>query len=174
VAVTLAAASVLPGEPHDSLKPRAATPTIATHERTLEPLLALWAVAALLLLPAHLLWRRRGRAVAAPAIGPVTPAELPVIRWAEAGEPRAVVGAAVERLRDLIASRVPEAGTDLDTEVCLAVVAGSRPGWPLTELGDLLRALDEARFGSGPDVDALAMNRWAGELERRLIGAGPA
>ncbi len=173
VTVTLAATSVLPGGPRDSLKPQAATPTIATHERSLEPLLALWALAALLLLPAHLLWRRRGRPTAAAPIGPVAPAELPVVRWAEAGEPRAVVGATVERLRGLIASRVPEAGTDLDTEACLAVVAESRPAWPLGELEDLLRALDEARFAYGPDVDALGMNRWAGDLERRLAGAGP-
>ena len=172
--VTLAAASVLPGGPHDTLKPKAATPTIATHEHSLEPLLALWALAALLLLPAHLLWRRRGRTASVVPIGPVGSPELPVIRWAEAGEPRAVVGATVERLRSLIASRVPEARTELDTEACIVVLAESRPGWPLAELADLLRALDEARFAHGPDVDALGMNRWAGELEGRLAGAGPA
>jgi hypothetical protein len=172
--VTLTAASVLPGGPHDTLKPQAATPTIATHEHGLEPLLALWALTALLLLPAHLLWRRRGRVLAVAPIGPVAPPELPMIRWAEAGEPRAVVGATVERLRGLIASRAPEARTELDTDACLAVLAESRPGWPLAEVGDLLRALDEARFAHGPDVDALGMNHWAGELEGRIAGVGPA
>jgi len=60
----------------------------------------------------------------------------------------------------------------MDTEACLAVLARRRPAWPLAELGDLLRALDEARFAHGADVDAVAMNRRAGELEQRINGAG--
>lgn len=174
MAVTLTAASVLPGGPRDTLKPEPATPAIGLRERTLKPLLALWALAALLLLPAHLLWRRRGRAGVVAPIGPDASPELPVVRWAEAGEVRVVVGATVESLRGVIASRVPEARTELDTEACLAVLAATRPAWPLVEVADLLRALDEARFGQGTDVDALDMYRRAGELEGRLAGAGPA
>ncbi|HTC24618.1 MAG TPA: hypothetical protein VK688_09660 [Gemmatimonadales bacterium] len=170
--VTLTAQSVLPGGSHDSLKPRPPTPTITLHERSLEPLLALLAVAALLLIPAHLLWRRRGRASTLTRVGPAAPAQPPIQRWAEAGEPRAVIGATVEHLRGLIASEVPKAGTELDTEACLAVLAEAKPAWPLAELADLLRALDEARFAQGADVDALGMHRQAGDLQRRLgLGA---
>lgn len=168
--VTLTAGSVLPGGPRDTLAPQAAAPAVATHEHTLKPLLALWALAALVLVPVHLWWRRRGRAPAVPPVGPAGSPELPVVRWAEAGEPRAVVGATVERLRDLIAGQIPDARPDLDTEALLAVVAGARPDWPVAELGDLLRALDEARFAHGPEIDALGMHQWAGELEGRLAG----
>ncbi len=168
MATTLTAASVLPGGPHDSLKPQPPTATVATHEHRLAPLLALWALAAIVLVPAHLWWRRRGRPPVVAPVGPASPPELPVVRWAEAGEARTVVGATVERLREVIAARVPEAGTELDTDACLVALARSRPEWPIGELGDLLRALDEARFAHGPDIDALGMHRWAGELEARL------
>ncbi|HYL29810.1 MAG TPA: hypothetical protein VEU27_07815 [Gemmatimonadales bacterium] len=168
--VTLTAGSVLPGGPRDTLAPQAAAPAVATHEHTLKPLLALWALAALVLVPVHLWWRRRGRAPAVAPVGPAGSPELPVVRWAEAGEPRAVVGATVERLRDLIAGQIPDARPDLDTDALLAVVAGARPDWPVAELGDLLRALDEARFAHGPGIDALGMHQWAGELEGRLAG----
>jgi len=172
MSVTLTAASVLPDGPHDTLKPQPEAPTVAIHERTLRPLLALWALVAAMLVPAHLWWRRRGRSVAVAPIGPAAPPQLPVVRWGEAGESRAVVGATVERLRGLIAARVPDARAELDTDACLAVLVGSRPGWPLGELGDLLRALDEARFAHGPEVEALGIYQWAGELEGRLLEAG--
>jgi hypothetical protein len=169
--VTLAAASVLPAGPRDRLAPQPAVATVATHEHTLKPMLVLWALAAVVLVPVQLWWRRRGRAVAVAPTGPEASPELPVVRWAEAGEPRVVVGATVERLRGLIAARVPEADVDLDTDACLAVLAGSRPDWPVGELGDLLRALDEARFAHGADIDALGMHQWAAELEGRLVEA---
>lgn len=170
LSVTLTAGSVLPAAPRDSLAPQPAVPTVATHERTLTPLLGLWALAALLLLPVHWWWRRRGDAAAVAPVGPAAAPELPVERWAEAGEARAVVGAAVERLRALIAERIPLARPELDPEECLVVVAAARPDWPLAGLGDLLRALDAARFASGPDGDALELHRRAAELEGRLGG----
>jgi hypothetical protein len=169
--VTLAAASVLPPGPHDTLRPQPTTPPVALREVSLRPLLALWALAIGLLVPMHLWWRRHGRPVPVAVIGPVDTLEPEVTRWAEAGEPRAVVGVAVERLRATIAAQVPGVGPEMDTEVCLALLAEQRPGWPLTELADLLRALDEARFAHGGEVDAVGMYRWAGEMERRITGA---
>jgi hypothetical protein len=172
--VTLSAASVLPPGPHDTLRPQPVTPTVALRERSLKPLLLLWAIALLLLVPLHLLWRRRGRAGSIAVIGPAESPEPDAARWADAGEPRAAVGVAVERLRAAIAAQVPEAGTSIETEACLAVLAERRPGWPLAELGELLRALDQARFALGTEVDATGMNRWAGELEQRISsGAKP-
>jgi hypothetical protein len=166
--VTLTAGTVLPPRPPDSLTPQPAASTIATHERTPRPLIALLALALVALLPIHLWWRRRGRTTPIAPVGPAPAADPPVERWAEAGEPRAVIGAAVARLREGIAAKVPEARAELDTDDCLAVLARLRPDWPLVELGDVLRALDEARFAHGPDVDALGMHRWAAELARRL------
>ena len=171
--VTLTAVSVLPSGPHDTLRPQPTTPTVALREHSLKPLLLLWALAIALLVPLHLLWRRRGRAVPVEPVGPPQSPEPEAARWADAGESRAVVGVAVERLRGTIAAQVPEAGPEIDTETCLAVLAEQRPAWPLGELGELLRALDEARFAHGADVDALGMYRSAGELERRITGAAP-
>jgi hypothetical protein len=37
------------------------------------------------------------------------------------------------------------------------------------ELGDLLRSLDEARFGHASFPDAMGLARWAGELEPKLL-----
>lgn len=169
--VTLTAASVLPAGPRDTLRPQPAALPVALAEKSIKPLLALWGLAAALLAPLHWWSRRRGRAVPVPLVGPPQVADPELARWEEAGEPRAVVGVAVERLRAAIAARVPAAGTDLDTETCLAVLAEQRPQWPLAELEDLLRALDEARFAHGAEVDALGLYRSAGELEGRIAGS---
>jgi hypothetical protein len=171
--VTLTAASVLPAGPHDTLRPQPVTPTLALSEHSLQPLLLLLILALVLLAPVHLLWRRRGRPVPVAPIGPAEPPEPETARWAGAGEPRAVIGVAVERLRSAIAARVPEAGMTVDTEACLTVLAERRPSWPLTELGELLRALDEARFTYGADLDAIGMYRRAGELEQRMMEPQP-
>ncbi len=171
--VTLTAASVLPAGPHDTLRPQPTAPPVALREESLKPLLALWGLAAALLAPVHWWWRRRGRALPVAPVGPLEPADPAVARWSEAGEPRAVVGVAVERLRAAIAAQLPAAGPEMDTEACLAVLAEQRPAWPLAELEDVLRALDEARFAHGAEVDAVGMYRWAGELERRIAAPAP-
>lgn len=170
--VTLNAASVLPPGPHDTLRPQPTTPPVSLRERSLQPLLLLWALALVLLAPLHLLWRRRSRPVSVAPIGPEPPEPDPA-RWADAGEPRAVLGVAVARLRDAIAARVPDAPQTMDTEACLTVVAERQPGWPLPELRDLLRALDEARFAHGAEVDAVGMYRHAIDLGQRLQSAAP-
>ncbi len=97
----------------------------------------------------------------------------PLERWADAGESRAVAAAATARLRGSIAVRVPAAGAGLDTEELLAQVASTRPDWPLGELGDLLRSLDEARFGHLAFPDAIGLARWVDELVPRLELAAP-
>jgi hypothetical protein len=53
----------------------------------------------------------------------------------------------------------------------LAELAAARPEWPLEELGDLLRALDDARFGVTPAPDALELSRSTIELRDRLLRA---
>ena len=55
----------------------------------------------------------------------------------------------------------------MDTESLLATIA-VRPDWPLAELGDVLRSLDEARFGHTAFPDAIGLARWVEELVPRL------
>jgi hypothetical protein len=79
-----------------------------------------------------------------------------------------VATAATARLRAALAARISTALPSLDTEEVLATVARQRPDWPLAELGDVLRRLDEARFGSGALPDSMGLARWASDLEPRL------
>jgi hypothetical protein len=169
--VTLHIASVLPRAATDtSLRPQPRADFVPRPATTPFPLILLLIVAIALLAAIHWWWRRRGRPaeslVTAQMGGPTKP---PLERWADAGESRAVAAAATSRLRAALAARLPGALPSLDTEAVLAHVAELRPDWPLAELGDVLRALDEARFGNGALPDAMGLARWAAELEPRLV-----
>ena len=162
-------ASVLPAQrPDTGLRPQPRADFVARGATTPIPLLLALLAAALLLAPLHWWWRRRGTPLP-PALadggGPGTP---PLERWSDAGETRAVAAAATGRLRAMLARRVDGAHPALDTEAVLAHVAAARPLWPHSELGDLLRSLDEARFGQTTFPDAIGLARWVGELEPRL------
>lgn len=166
--VELRIASVLPQVPADSaLAPQPRAEFVPRPATSPVPLLLLLGLAVLLLAPLHWWWSRRGHARPRPVL-PTAPADPPLERWADAGESRAVASAASTRLRSTIAARVRDAHEGLDTEDLLRAVAG-RSDWPLAELGDLLRALDEARFGRATFPDALGLARWAGELAPRLV-----
>jgi hypothetical protein len=152
--------SVLPPQPRASLVPRRAV--------TLLPLAILLTLALALLLPLHLWWRRRG-----PSMPPVRmPTDLPdppLNRWADAGEYRAVANVAAVRLRSTVARQVTGAHAGLDTERLLAELAAVRPHWPLAELANVLRKLDDARFGITGSPDALELSRSTLELRERLL-----
>lgn len=166
VAVQLA--SVLPAVPADStLAPQPRAEFIPRATVSPVPLIGLLAASALLLAPLHWWWRRRGRPRPRPIL-PTGPADAPLERWADAGESRAVASAATARLRAAIAARMPTAGAGLDTDDLLRAVSG-RTDWPLAELADLMRALDEARFGHTAFPDALGLARWSDELAPRLV-----
>jgi hypothetical protein len=168
--LTLRVRSVLPVVPPDStLKPQPRAAFVPRGETTLIPLLILLAIAALLLAPLHWWWRRRGSPRPAAPAGAGGPARPPLERWADAGESRAVAAAATSRLRSVLAAHVPAAHVGLDTEAALVELRAARPNWPLDELGDLLRSLDEARFGHMAFPDAIGLARWAGELEPKLL-----
>jgi hypothetical protein len=125
-------------------------------------------LAALLLAPLHWWWRRRGRSRPPVLFDAGGPARPPLERWADAGEMRAVAAVATARLRSVIARQVPEAPASLDTQAALDRLERARPEWPRAELADLLRSLDEARFGHTSFPDAIGLARWALELEPRL------
>lgn len=167
--VTVRIGSVLPAVPADSaLAPQPRADFVPRTSQSPVPLLILLAALLLLLAPVHWWWRRRGRPRLRPALPSPGLREPPLDRWADAGESRAVASVATGRLRGLIALRVPAAHAGLDTEDLLRAVAG-RFDWPLAELGDLLRSLDEARFGHTPFPDATGLARWAEELAPRLV-----
>ena len=168
--ITLRIASVLPKVPPDStLAPQPRAEFVPRGARSILPALLALAAAALLLAPLHWWWRRRG-----PAIPPGSSAsvkrEIPLDRWADAGELRAVAAAVTAGLRAAIALRVPSAHRGLDTDALLAQLAADRPEWPLDEVSVMLRSLDEARFGSEPAPGVLDLARDAERLESRLAG----
>jgi hypothetical protein len=171
--IKLEVRSVLPPVAPDSvLAPQPRAGLIARHVVTPGPLLILWAAALALLLPAHLWWRRRGKPGRAlqPTIRPDA-FEPPLGRWADAGEYRAVASVSAVRLRAAVAERVAAAHPGLDTERVLAELAAARPEWPLEELGELLRALDDVRFGHSPAPGALELSRSTDDLRDRLLRA---
>jgi hypothetical protein len=160
--------SVLPAGPHDSLAPQPRVGVVNRDEVTLVPLAMLWAAALVLLIPLHLWWRRRGQPVSTAAFTPDLP-EPPLARWADAGEYRAVANVAASRLRSAVAERVASAHPGLDTERLLAELAAARPNWPLEELGQLLVALDNARFGLITSSDAWELSLSTLALRDRLL-----
>ncbi len=168
-AVTLRVASVLPRAATDTaLRPQPRADYVPRPAVTPVPLVLLLILALIVLIPVHWWWRLRGRPAAKPAAEAAGQPRPPLERWADAGESRAVAAAATARLRAALAARVPDALPALDTEAVLAHVAEQRPDWPLDELGDTIRALDRARFGTGPAPHVLDLARQATELESRL------
>jgi hypothetical protein len=165
--------SVLPNVPADSvLAPQPRASLVTQQVVSLAPLAMLWAATLALLLPLHFWWRRRGKPIRAQrAVVRADALEPPLSRWADAGEYRAVAGVSAARLRTAVAERVAAAHPGLDTERVLAELAAARPEWPLEELGDLLRALDDARFGDTAFPDALELSRSTIELRDRLLRA---
>ena len=166
--VQVTIASVLPAATADSaLPPQPRADYVPRTSTTIVPLVMLLLLAALLLAPLHWWWRRRESPRPRPALSTDEGAGPPLERWADAGEHRAVAAVATARLRALIAERMPSAHTALDTEALLQVLA-RRADWPLAELGDVLRSLDEARFGNAAFPDAVGLARWSDELAPRL------
>ncbi|HEX6106958.1 MAG TPA: hypothetical protein VFZ26_15325 [Gemmatimonadales bacterium] len=162
-------ASVLPAtRPDTGLRPQPRADFVVRGATTPLPVVIALLLAALLLAPLHWWWRRRGTPGPLRRAGPGGPTTPPVERWADAGESRAVAAATTGRLRVVLARQVECAHPALDTEAVLARLAEERPDWPHGELGDLLRSLDEARFGQVTFPDAIGLARWAAELEPRL------
>lgn len=166
--VHLAVRSVLPAVPRDSvLRPQPRAAVVWRSDVSLLPLLVLWLLGLLTLIPLHLWWRRRGPPMPPiPAVPSVS--DPPLDRWADAGEYRAVAGFATLQLRNFVAQRVAAAHPGLDTERLLAELAAARPTWPLDELGALLRKLDAARFGHAASSNVLQLSRATLELSNRL------
>lgn len=100
----------------------------------------------LALLGGWLLWRRRARTDVEPLPEGEPVPEMPLMRWLALGERRAVATIAVRRLREAVAAEVPETRGVSEPGAWAAVVRTARPAWPTTDLTDILRALERARF----------------------------
>jgi len=167
--VSLTVRSVLPPDvPDSTLKPQPRAGFVSRRAVSASPLLVLWAMATMLLLPLHFWWRRRGKPDTTPPAAQPLP-EPPLSRWADDGEYRAVANVTAVRLRTAIAQRVSPAHSGLDTERLLAELAAARPHWPLAELADLLHALDRARFGLSGAGDTMELTRASLKLQDRLL-----
>lgn len=94
--VTLSVGSVLPPRRDTTLAPQPEAGYVPRSETSWLPLLLALLLAALVLVPMHLLWRRRGRVVPAPPVP--APPPPPLARWLDLGETRAVLADAAERL----------------------------------------------------------------------------
>jgi hypothetical protein len=168
--VSVEVRSVLPRVSPDSLAPQPRAALVNRRMVSLAPVLGLWLAAAILLLPLHLWWRRRAKPARTTA-PPLRPEALtaPLARWADAGEYRAVANVAAARLRAAVEQGVASAHPGLDTERVLAEIAAARPAWPLQELSELLRALDDVRFGLVPSSEVLRLSQATTEMRDRLL-----
>ncbi len=96
-------------------------------------------------------------------------AEAPLLEWARAGESRAVVAAAADRLRYRIADLLPDAGRELTTEECVGIAESLRPDWPVREISETLSALDRARFAAAIPGEVLELAERAQLLGDSLV-----
>jgi hypothetical protein len=167
--IRLTVRSVLPpGVPDSAIPPQPRAALVSRQDTSLAPLAVLWLLGLLALLPLHIWWRRRGKPVPMVPTRPELP-DPPLARWADDGEYRAVANVAAIRLRTALAQRVAAAHPALDTERLLAELAAARPDWPLNELGELLRALDDARFGVTGTPEALELSQSTLVMRDRLL-----
>ncbi|UCD24077.1 MAG: hypothetical protein JSW51_13780 [Gemmatimonadota bacterium] len=153
--------SVLPED--TTLTPQPSLGPIARERKRVEFLV----LPAAVVLVAAVVWallRRRVRQRPTWHVGVRKRVEPPVVQWMNAGEPRTVVSAVTDRLRDSIAVALPDAGRQLSTEQCLAVIEEQRPEWAVSEIARVLHSLDRARFAPAVPTDIVELAERADEI----------
>ena len=154
--------SVLPAD--DSLpQPQPSLGPISRIQRSLMPAIIM-VVFTTVCLAVWALWRRR--TLPRPIWGGSTRqiVEVPLQQWIMAGESKAVVAAASERLRDIIESVLPAAGKQLSTEECLQVIETTRPDWPRRDIEEVMRSLDRAQYAPAVPSDVALLVDQADDL----------
>jgi hypothetical protein len=138
--------------------------------------LAPWLLVGLVALggSAWALARRRVRSRPSASGDRPQPGEPPLQTWVEAGELRAAAASVTERLRSGLARLEPGAGAGLPTDALLAVLRLRRPSWPLSEIEELLHALERARFAPAVPDDVLILKGQVADLLERLAQPEPA
>jgi hypothetical protein len=117
--------------------------------------------------------RRRVRPRPGASEGGAQAAQPPLQAWVEAGELRAAAESVTERLRRALERLEPDAGAGLPTDALLAVLRLRRPSWPLSEIEELLHALERARFAPAVPDDVLMLEEQAADLAERLAQPEP-
>jgi len=160
--------SVLPAEADSVPAPRGSRAPVARRTMHWAPALN----AAIIVFVALMLWtllRRRARD-RPDWIGATSQvADPPAAKWITAGEPRAVASFVMGRLRAELVARLPEANETLSVEECLAVVQRERPDWPVSELADVLHAIERASFAPAVPHDVLALLDQVEAVARKLV-----
>lgn len=170
--MTVVVASVLPPGVADSqLAVQPPAVPVPRGFRSWLPAGVLGMLAALLLVPLHWWWKRRGKPLRVqprPALD--GPGNEMVRRWSDAGERRTVASVASLRLRDAIADGLPSAHPALDTASVLAEIERHRPAWPRDELRWTLQALDGLRFAPSRVDNAFELYQRSLELASQIRG----
>ncbi len=169
--MTLVIHSVLPpGVPDSAIQIQPGAGVVLRGEATPWPL-AIGLLVVTVLVLAMRWWRSRpGRILALPEVAPPV-GPLPYEAWHLSGEDRALVAGSSQALRERIGELCGVAGPELPVEQLMATLNHERPKWPLTDIQQLLRDLDIARFAASGD-DALALAHRATEIQTRLSGPG--
>jgi len=126
--------------------PRAVVGPIDRTERRVWPLVTFLFGAVGSTVAWGVLRRRQGRPDRVEDDGGDETSSPPVDRWIAAGEGRAATAYVTHRLREALATLVPAATRQLDTDAIMAVLARERPDLPVGEIESVLRGLDRARF----------------------------
>lgn len=157
--------------------PRAVVGPIDRSERRMWPLVTLLFVSVGSTVVWGVLRRRQGRSDRVEDdVGDETPSP-PIDRWIAAGEGRAATAYVTHRLREALATVVPAATRQLDTEAVLDVLARERPDLPVGEIESVLRGLDRARFAPAASDEFVDVIDRAERVYRDLYespGAAPA
>ena len=98
----------------------------------------------------------------------------PVDRWIATGEGRAATAYITHRLREVLATLVPAATRQLDTEAVLDVLARERPDLPVGQIESVLCGLDRARFAPAAIDEFVDVIDRAGRVYRDLYEAAGA
>ena len=145
--------TVLPGG-DSAFAPRPSQGPLVRRRTTGLPLAVLLATTVLVLAVWVLFRRRRSRRPAIEEQGEPPPGP-PIDVWVASGESRAVATVMANRLRDVIADRIPEAGRHLHTEECIRTVLELGSGEMAGQVAEALRALERARFSPAAPADVL-------------------
>lgn len=117
-------------------------------------------------------WRRRPPAVLADVEPVAPPPDMPLMRWLQCGERRAVATIAARRIRSAGAGLAPASANAPSAEAWGRLVAAASPSPVVAELTDVLAALERARFAPlGADDLVELVDRTDVALGR--LGAAP-
>jgi hypothetical protein len=168
---TIVVASVLPaGQPPDSIPVQPEAGIVDVRVRTPWPVVVALLLGGVVFAPVAWWWRRRGKPVV-PTRPDYGVAPAPIAEWAEAGELRAVAAVAARGLRATIGAQVRGMPPGVVTARLIRVVAEQRPGWPVDDITELLKALEAAQYAAVGPAEVARLADQASVLRRRLEGA---